>query len=61
MIFLRREIRYWIVTFEDGHEGAYEEDELRIAEDTMDTNDPPIDIPEEPWPPTPGGPEPPEW
>ena len=24
-------------------------------------HDPPVDIPEEPWPPTPGGPEPPEW
>jgi hypothetical protein len=25
------------------------------------TDDPPIDIPDEPYPPTPGGPPPPEW
>jgi hypothetical protein len=28
----RRVYEYWIVTFSDGHEGAYEERELRVVE-----------------------------
>ncbi len=32
-----------------------------LAESADMDADPPVDIPDEPWPPTPGGPEPPEW
>ena len=28
----RRTREYWVVRFEDGHEGAYEEDELQVVE-----------------------------